>query len=158
MYQPVSKNTKISYLKRRQRKGSKIVFTNGCFDLIHIGHVDLFMQASAYGDCLVVGLNSDKSIKQIKGDNRPINCEEFRYLTLQSIVYISDVIIFDELTPLKLIEELGPDVLVKGSDWDVEDIIGANLVKQKGGIVKTVPFAYDVSTSKIIEKIKEIES
>ena len=154
MYQP-NRLTNIAYLKDRQRHGDKIVFTNGCFDIIHAGHINFFTQAADYGKYLVVGLNSDKSIKRIKGNKRPINCEEQREIVLQAIVYISDVFIFNEDTPLKLIEELEPDVLIKGADWKEEDIIGADIVKGNGGYVKTIPFRYDISTTKIIEKIRE---
>ncbi len=157
MFHPTNKFIKIDYLKDRQKKGDKIVFVNGCFDIIHCGHIDFLKKASYLGKYLIVGLNSDDSIRQIKGNNRPINCEEHRSIVLNSISYISTVILFDEKTPLKLIKELSPDILVKGSDWNEEDIVGSEIVKNNGGVVKTIPFTYDVSTTKLINRINNIK-
>ncbi len=137
-----------------KEKGKKIVFTNGCFDILHAGHVDYLEKAKALGDFLVVGLNSDSSIKRIKGECRPINPQEYRKRVLEALKPVDLVIIFDEDTPERLIKEIKPDVLVKGGDWKIENIVGADFVMSYGGIVKTIDFIYDVSTTKIIEKIK----
>ena len=141
----------------RWREGVKtdctIVFTNGCFDIIHSGHVDYLKKAKMFGDYLIIGLNSDSSIKKIKGNNRPIICEEQRKFILESILYVTKVIIFNESTPLTLIEKIKPDILVKGSDWDLDDIVGKDFVLSYGGRVERVDFKYNISTSKIIDKI-----
>ena len=160
MYHREHKDFIIRSIKERQNFGN-VVFTNGCYDIIHAGHIHFLYEASKLGNCLVVGLNSDQSIKKIKGDDRPINNEECRHLVLSSILagimHFTTIIIFDEESPYKLIEEIQPNVLVKGGDWKKEDIIGADLVNKNGGIVRSIPFKYDTSTTKIIEKIKEIE-
>ncbi len=137
-----------------REKGKRIVFTNGCFDIIHAGHVDYLEKAKALGDFLVVGLNSDESIKRIKGPCRPINPQEYRKRVLEALKPVDLVVIFEEDTPERLIKEIKPDVLVKGGDWKIENIVGADFVMSYGGIVKTIDFVYDVSTTKIIEKIK----
>ncbi len=137
-----------------KEKGKKIVFTNGCFDILHAGHVDYLQKAKDLGDFLVVGLNSDDSIRRIKGKCRPINPQEFRKKVLEALKPVDLVIVFDEDTPERLIKEIKPDVLVKGGDWKIENIVGADFVMSYGGIVKTIDFIYDISTTKIIEKIK----
>ncbi|NPA52776.1 MAG: D-glycero-beta-D-manno-heptose 1-phosphate adenylyltransferase [Aquificae bacterium] len=141
-------------IKSAKKEGKKIVFTNGCFDILHAGHVDYLEKAKALGDFLVVGLNSDKSISRIKGKCRPINPQNFRKKVLEALKPVDLVVIFDEDTPKRLIEEIKPDVLVKGGDWKVENIVGADYVTSYGGTVKTIDFIYDISTTKIIEKIK----
>ena len=136
-----------------KKEGKKIVFTNGCFDIIHAGHVDYLEKAKSLGDILIVGLNSDLSISRIKGKNRPIVEENLRKRVLEGLKAVDLVIIFDEDTPERLIREIKPNILVKGGDWSIENIVGADFVKSYGGEVKTINFIYDISTSKIIERI-----
>lgn len=133
--------------------GKTIVFTNGCFDIIHTGHTRYLNQAKAYGDILVIGLNSDSSVRGIKGDKRPINGQEERAETLAALACVDFVTIFDEPDPHKLIAKLQPDVLVKGGDWPVEKIIGGDIVQARGGRVISVPYIEGNSTTGIIEKI-----
>ena len=130
-----------------------IVFTNGCFDLIHKGHEDLLNQAKAYGDILLVGLNSDQSVKRLKGTERPIQNEVERSNNLFKLDSVDGIIIFNEDTPTQLIAEIKPDVLVKGGDYTIDSIIGAREVIAAGGIVKTVPLTPGYSTSNTIEKM-----
>ncbi len=137
----------------RERGGKKVVFTNGCFDIIHAGHVDYLEKAKSLGDILVVGMNSDDSIRRIKGEKRPIVSQEMRAKVLSSLKPVDYVVIFEEDTPLRLIEAIRPDVLVKGGDWELEKVVGREFVESYGGVVKTIPFEYEVSTSKIIERI-----
>ncbi len=144
----------IEKINKWKREGKKIVFTNGCFDIIHAGHVDYLEKAKALGDILVVGLNSDNSIRRIKGPERPINIQEHRKRVLEALKPVDMVIIFDEDTPERLIKEIKPDVLVKGGDWKIENIVGADFVKSYGGEVKTIDFIYDISTTKIIQKAR----
>jgi len=142
-----------SICKQLRAEGKKIVFTNGCFDLIHAGHLDYLSKAKAMGDVLIVGLNSDDSVKRLKGKMRPILIEPERSFILSNLTPVDYVILFDEDTPQKIIEELMPDVLVKGADWAIDDIAGADIVIANGGEVKTVKLVNDQSTSKIIQKI-----
>ena len=142
-----------SICKQLRAEGKKIVFTNGCFDLIHAGHIDYLSKAKAMGDVLIVGLNSDDSVKRLKGKMRPILMEPERSFILSNLTPVDYVILFDEDTPQKIIEELIPDVLVKGADWAIDDIAGADMVIANGGEVKTVKLVNDQSTSKIIQKI-----
>ena len=133
-------------------KGLKIVFTNGCFDLLHKGHLDLLEKSSKYGDILIVGLNSDSSVKKLKGVSRPIEDEMLRFQKLMALNYVDHVIIFKQITPKKLISELKPDVLVKGGDYDLNKIVGADEVVLNGGIVKVIPLTPGFSTTSIIKK------
>lgn len=142
-------------IKTRREKGQIMVFTNGCFDILHAGHVDYLEKARALGDFLVVGINSDLSVKKIKGPARPINNEILRVKTLSGLECVDYIILFDEETPEILIKELEPDILVKGADWEEEKIVGASFVKSYGGKVMRINFNYDISTTKIITKIKE---
>ncbi len=135
-------------------KGEKIVFTNGCFDLLHLGHIDYLSKAADQGDILIIGLNSDKSTKKLKGDHRPINNEESRAIILASLSFVSAIIIFDEQTPYNLINLVQPDVLFKGSDYRVEDIVGYDIVTAKGGEVQTIEFLPGYSTTDIEKKIR----
>jgi D-beta-D-heptose 7-phosphate kinase/D-beta-D-heptose 1-phosphate adenosyltransferase len=144
------------FLKLSHLKDKKIVFTNGCFDIIHIGHVQYLKQASELGDILVLGLNTDNSVRRIKDDGRPINNEIDRALTLSSLYFIDYIILFDEETPYELIKQIKPNVLVKGDDYEVEKIVGYDIVIQNGGKVKTLPFVPGKSTSNIIKKILKI--
>jgi D-beta-D-heptose 7-phosphate kinase/D-beta-D-heptose 1-phosphate adenosyltransferase len=133
--------------------GKKIVFTNGCFDLIHTGHTRYLAKARSFGDILVVAVNSDSSVRMIKGDNRPINNEADRMETLAALESVDFVTLFDEPDPHKIISELQPDVLVKGGDWPVEKIIGRDVVEARGGKVISVGYIEGASTTGIIEKI-----
>jgi rfaE bifunctional protein nucleotidyltransferase chain/domain len=132
-----------------------VVFTNGCFDLIHAGHVDYLSKAKAFGDVMVVGLNSDASVMRIKGSKRPILKEIERSFIISNLKPVDYVVLFDEDTPKMLIEELLPDVLVKGADWEIENIVGKDVVLANGGEVKTIEFVNDQSTSKIIKIIAD---
>lgn len=133
--------------------GKTVVFTNGCFDIIHAGHVQYLEQAAQLGDVLVVGLNSEASVTRLKGKGRPINSEENRAIVLAALLSVDYVIIFEEDTPYELIEAVQPDILVKGGDWKEEDIVGADIVKAKGGKVISLPFREGLSTSRILEKM-----
>jgi rfaE bifunctional protein nucleotidyltransferase chain/domain len=143
-------------IKKRREKGQIMVFTNGCFDILHVGHIHYLSSARSLGDFLVVGLNSDESVKKIKGSLRPINSEKERAYALSALECVDYIVFFDEETPEKLIKELKPDILVKGADWEEEKIVGATFVKSYGGKVERIPFKFDVSTTKIIEKILKI--
>lgn len=134
-------------------KGKKIVFTNGCFDILHFGHVYYLEQAKKQGDMLIVGLNSDKSIQRIKGKNRPIVCQKDRARVLAGLESVDYIVIFNEDTPLKTISAIKPDVLIKGSDWQKNSIVGAEVVRQYGGKTAVIKLAKGRSTTNIIEKI-----
>jgi len=138
-----------------KKKSQKVVFTNGCFDLLHSGHVDYLTKAKNLGDVLVVGLNTDASIKRIKGDKRPILNENERALILSSLKPVDYVCLFDEDTPAKIISELIPDILIKGSDWPIDKIVGRDIVEENGGKVITIDFVNNQSTSNIINTILE---
>lgn len=142
-------------VSRRRSLGHKMVFTNGCFDLLHAGHVSYLYEARKLGDFLVVGLNSDESLRRLKGPERPINPQEQRALVLASLACVDYVVIFEEDTPKALIEALVPDILVKGADWPEDKIVGAAFVKSRGGRVVRLPFRYQVSTSAIVKKIRK---
>jgi rfaE bifunctional protein nucleotidyltransferase chain/domain len=131
----------------------KVVFTNGCFDIIHAGHIDYLNKAKALGDVLIVGLNTDNSVKRIKGDKRPIISEDERAEIISSLKPVDYVVFFDEDTPAELINELVPDILIKGADWKTDEIVGGETVLANGGEVKTIEFVNDQSTSKIIDLI-----
>ncbi len=142
----------------RERYADKIiVFTNGCFDILHAGHVRYLSGAAKEGDILILGLNSDASIKRIKGNERPINNQYDRAEVLCNLKSVDYVVIFDEDTPLELIDDIRPDILVKGADYEGKEIVGANLVEKRGGKVKLIPFLQGHSTSKIIKKIREYD-
>ncbi len=132
-----------------------VVFTNGVFDIIHRGHVEYLEKAKSLGDLLIVGMNSDQSVKRIKGDKKPIVYQDDRAYVLSNLVMVDYVILFDEDTPFNLISEILPDVLVKGADWKVEDIVGKDLVEKEGGKVVTIEFLPDRSTTNIIGTIIE---
>ena len=133
----------------------KIVFTNGCFELLHAGHVRYLTEARAQGDCLIVGLNADRSVNQIKGPHRPLIPEDQRAEVLAALFCVSYVVLFEEPDPLTLIEAIKPDVLVKGADWSEDDIIGAGLVRSYGGRVFRVALVGGISTTEIIRRIVE---
>ena len=131
-----------------------VVFTNGCFDIIHPGHIDLLERARKLGTKLIVGINSDSSVRRIKGEKRPFLSESDRAVILKSLRFVDEVLIFDEPTPESLIREIKPDVLVKGGDWKKNEIIGADFVEQNGGKVFSLALKDDYSSSKIVEKIQ----
>jgi D-sedoheptulose 7-phosphate isomerase len=135
---------------------SVVVFTNGCFDLIHPGHIDFLERARAFGDRLVVGLNSDESVTAIKGAGRPLLSADARAAVLRGLRSVDEVIVFNEPTPARLIEEIRPDVLIKGGDWPVEQIVGADSVLQRGGQVHSLPLLPSYSTSNIVDKIQHL--
>ena len=136
-------------------KGKKIVFTNGCFDLVHRGHIEVLANTADLGEKLIIGLNSDSSIKDLKGENRPIMDEISRAILLASLQFVDAVVFFSEETPYKLIETLGPDVLAKGGDYKVTEIAGNEVVLENGGEVILVPFIDGFSSTNIVEKIKQ---
>ncbi len=131
----------------------KIVFTNGCFDILHAGHIDYLSKAADLGDILIIGINSDESVTKLKGTGRPLQDIESRFLVLASLFFVNGVIAFDEETPYELIRFIQPDVLVKGSDYKENEIVGADVVKSRNGVVTTIPFIEGYSTSSIEKKI-----
>ena len=137
-----------------QAAGQKVVFTNGCFDLLHLGHVDYLENARNLGDRLIIGLNSDSSVSRFKGPERPLQDQISRARVLAALQFVDLVVFFNEDTPLELISQLLPNVLVKGSDYLAENIVGADVVKKSGGVVKTIDFVPGYSTTRIVEKIK----
>ena len=138
-----------------KKAGEEVVFTNGCFDIIHRGHVEVLAQTADLGDRLIIGLNSDTSIQKLKGKNRPIIEEQSRAILLASLEFVDAVVIFSEDTPLKLISALLPDVLAKGGDYEIDTIVGHEIVQQNGGKVKLVAFVDGFSSTTIIDKIKK---
>lgn len=151
----VNKQELLSHLEQINMKGKKIVFTNGCFDIIHRGHIDYLSKARDLGDLLIVGVNSDSSVRRFKGNSRPIQDEKSRCLILSAMQFVDFVVLFDEGTPYELIKFIQPDVLVKGADYKIEDIVGYDIVKNKGGEVKTIKFIDGYSTSNIVNRIKQ---
>ncbi len=145
--------SQLGSIQKLRKEGKKIVFTNGCFDIIHAGHVDYLDKAKKLGDVLVVGINTDESVRKIKGENRPIVPLEMRVKVLSSLKPVDFVLPFSEETPLELIKRVKPHILVKGGDWRVESIVGKDFVESYGGKVLTIPFDYNISTSRIIETI-----
>ncbi|GAB1348825.1 D-glycero-beta-D-manno-heptose 1-phosphate adenylyltransferase [Ignavibacteriales bacterium] len=143
--------TEIRNELRHEKK--KVVFTNGCFDLIHAGHIDYLTKAKALGDILVVGLNSDSSMKRIKGEKRPLLPQDERAFAMANLKPVDFVTIFEEDTPFELIKTLVPDVLVKGGDWALDNIVGRDIVEQNGGVTTNIPFVTARSTTSIIELI-----
>jgi rfaE bifunctional protein nucleotidyltransferase chain/domain len=141
-------------VKKWQAQGEKVVFTNGCFDIVHLGHIDYLEKARALGDRLVVGINTDTSVKRLKGESRPVIEEYARLRMIAALAFVDAVCLFDEDTPKSLIEKISPDILTKGSDYTPENIVGADFVIAKGGEVKTIDLVEGFSTSKIIAKIK----
>lgn len=137
------------------REGKRVVFTNGCFDVIHRGHVSYLAQARDLGDLLVLGLNSDSSVRRLKGPTRPVNDEESRALVLASLECVDYVVLFDEDTPYHLIDAVQPDILVKGGDYQIDQIVGYDIVKARGGEVLTLPFVDGFSSTSIINRLKQ---
>ena len=139
------------------QRHKKIVFTNGCFDILHIGHIRYLKEAKAKGDILVLGLNSDLSVKCLKGPSRPVNCEQDRMDMLAEMEFIDYVVLFEEDTPYELITRVKPDILVKGGDYQVDNIVGADFVRASGGSVEVIPFVEGKSTTNIINAMKKLE-
>ena len=142
-------------LKSLKKKGKKVIFTNGCFDILHRGHVKLLEKARSLGDVLVVAINTDSSVKKIKGPRRPVNSERDRSVVLSALSFVDFVTFFDEPDPARIIKQLDPDVLVKGGDWKKGEIIGADYVKSKGGNVYSLPLIRGYSTSRFIANIEK---
>ncbi len=146
----------IELRKQWKANGERVVFTNGCFDILHLGHVDYLEKSSEFGTKLIVAVNSDASVRTLeKGTERPVNSEYARARLIAALGFVSMVIIFGESTPLELIQSLSPDVLVKGDDYTIETIVGAKEVIAAGGEVKTIALVPDYSTTKIIQKLKQ---
>lgn len=141
------------YCREIRLKNKKIIFTNGCFDIIHPGHIHILSKAKSLGDILVVGLNSDLSVKKLKGDKRPLVSEDDRSRVLLSLRFVDYVIIFNELTPLKVIKKIKPDFLVKGGDYNENDIVGSDFVKASGGQVEIIKFLDGYSSSNYIDNL-----
>jgi rfaE bifunctional protein nucleotidyltransferase chain/domain len=149
----LSRNNLVEIRQQLKRTGKRAVFTNGCFDILHRGHVDYLSKARALGDVLIVGVNTDASVKRLKGANRPIVQEDDRAAVLAALAVVDYVCLFDEDTPYELIRALVPDILVKGADWSVTDIVGKDIVEAAGGAVHTIEFLPNHSTTDIIQKI-----
>jgi len=154
-----SKISNLSSLKTQveewKSEGKKVVFTNGVFDLVHIGHLTYLSKAAELGDKLIIGLNSDSSVKRIKGESRPINDQNSRAALLASFFFVDAVVLFEDDTPMNLISTLLPDVLIKGADYSIENIVGAKEVIANGGEVKTITFVDGYSSTSIIQKIQQ---
>ena len=137
-----------------KRMGDSIVFTNGCFDILHPGHLQLLSGCAELGERIIVGINADASVKRLKGESRPVNNEQVRLQMLAATLFTDAVVLFEEDTPENLIQTIRPDVLVKGGDWAIDKIVGAAFVQSYGGKVKTIPYLEGNSTTAIIEKMK----
>ena len=152
----ISSEDLLSRLSQNRLAGKTIVFTNGCFDILHKGHIQYLYDASAFGDFLIVGLNSDASVSRLKGDRRPVQDEESRSSVLASLFFVDYIVLFEEDTPIKLISHIKPDVLIKGGDYRAEEIVGYDVVSNSGGKVIILPFLEGYSTSTIIDKLKNL--
>jgi rfaE bifunctional protein nucleotidyltransferase chain/domain len=152
----VSLNDAIELVKNWKSANNKVVFTNGCFDIVHLGHIDYLEKARNLGTKLVLGLNTDASVNRLKGPTRPVVNEYARARMMAAFEFVDAVILFDEPTPLQLIEAVKPDILVKGDDYTVETIVGSDFVIANGGEVKTISLVQGYSTTKLIEKIKQL--
>ena len=141
-------------VRRRRKAGDRIVFTNGCFDLIHAGHIELLSFAAKEGDRLIVGLNSDSSVRKLKGPTRPIQTEADRARIIGALRAVDLVVLFDEPTPLSLIEAIAPDVLIKGADYSEDQVVGGDLVKSRGGRIALFPLIEGRSSTKIVERMR----
>jgi len=140
-----------------KKEGASIIFTNGCFDILHVGHVDYLQKAKNIGGKLIIGVNTDKSVRRIKGKNRPIVDENARMRVLASLEFVDCVTWFEEDTPLELISHLLPDVLIKGNDYTIDNIVGADIVMENGGRVDTISLVEGYSTSNIVDKIIKLK-
>ncbi|WP_066632213.1 D-glycero-beta-D-manno-heptose 1-phosphate adenylyltransferase [Labilibacter marinus] len=151
----VSRDNASKIVGRWQKANEKVVFTNGCFDIVHRGHVEYLSKAAEKGTRLLLGLNTDDSVSRIKGPTRPIVDEESRAIVLAALEFIDLIVFFNEDTPYELIKAVKPDVLVKGADYNIEDIVGYDVVTQRGGSVETITFVDGFSTTNIIDKIAQ---
>lgn len=151
----VAQNKLAEICEELRRQGRKIVFTNGCFDILHSGHVLYLEEAKSCGDILILGLNSDSSVKRLKGDSRPINHQSDRAIVLSALESVDYITIFEEDTPYNLIHLLKPDVLVKGGDWKPDSIVGSDLVLERGGRVLSLGFSEGKSSSSIIRRLNK---
>ncbi len=142
--------------KEIKEKGKKLVFTNGCFDIIHRGHVEYLNQAKSLGDYLIVAVNSDESVKRLKGESRPVNNELDRMFVLENLKAVDFVVVFREDTPYEIIKKILPDYLVKGGDWKEEDIVGSDIVKANGGKTLSLKFVRNYSTTNVIKKLNDV--
>lgn len=145
----------LTAVKRLKKQHKKVVFTNGCFDILHAGHASYLSKAKSLGDILIIGLNSDSSVRKIKGESRPVVSQKNRAILLASLEAVDFVVIFKDLTPLKLIKAIKPDVLVKGGDWKKESIVGADFVESYGGKVKSLTYIKGLSTRQLIAAIQK---
>ncbi|MAU36724.1 MAG: D-glycero-beta-D-manno-heptose 1-phosphate adenylyltransferase [Flavobacteriales bacterium] len=145
----------INQVESWKKSGDKIVFTNGCFDIFHRGHIELLARTADLGDKLIVGLNSDSSIQKIKGNSRPIIDEDSRALLLATLSFVDAVILFSEETPIKLITDIKPNILAKGGDYEKKSIVGHDIIKKNGGEVILIPYIDGFSSTNIINKIKK---
>ena len=143
-------------LSKYRKAGKKIVFTNGCFDVLHLGHTRYLQKARALGDILVVGMNTDFSVRKLKGPGRPVNGEKNRAEVLAALACVNFVVLFSEPTPQKLIQAIRPDLLIKGGDWKIKDIAGGPFVASYGGRVRTIPFVKGFSTTGLLKKISAL--
>jgi len=141
-------------LKKYKARKKRIVFTNGCFDILHPGHVSYLQKARSLGGALVIGLNSDLSVRNLKGKSRPVVSERNRAMVLSALSCVDFIVVFDSFTPIRLIKAISPDVLVKGGDWKIKEIVGSDFVKSYGGTVKSLPYLKGFSTKGLIKKIK----
>ena len=148
----------LSWRESLKRKGLRLVFTNGCFDVLHVGHVRLLEEAASLGDCLLVALNSDESLRRLKGTDRPFTVLGERAEILAALRAVDRVVAFSEDTPYELIKLVRPDVLVKGGDWSPNDVVGKDIVEANGGFVSIVPFVVGRSSSQLIERIRSHRS
>lgn len=149
----LSSNSLSTTLEKWRNRQQKIVFTNGCFDILHVGHVEYLAQAKEKGDVLIVGLNSDDSVRRLKGESRPINPQKARAELLAALFFVDAVVIFEEDTPYNLIKIVQPDVLIKGADYQPETVVGYDIVTAKGGKVETIALIEGYSTTNIVHKI-----
>lgn len=141
-------------LKKIKTAKKKVVFTNGCFDILHVGHVSYLQEAKSLGDVLIVGLNSDSSVRKLKGNKRPISSQKNRARVLSALAAVDFIVVFSSATPFNLIKAIKPDVLVKGGDWKIKDIVGAKLVRSYGGTIRRLSYVKGFSTKDLIRKIK----
>lgn len=144
--------------KREKQAGKTVGFTNGCFDILHLGHIKYLNEAKKKCALLIIGVNSDNSVRQIKGASRPLNAQQARLEVLAALEYVDFLTTFDESTPRTLIERIKPDILFKGGDWDEKDIVGADYVKAHGGKVRVIPYVEGYSTTELIERMRKADN
>ncbi len=152
----ITKDVLVHRVNGWRTMGRKIVFTNGCFDILHHGHIDYLAKAASLGNKLIIGLNTDASVKRLKGSERPLNHQDDRAFQLASLMFVDAVCLFEEDTPLDLIQAVRPDILAKGGDYTTETIVGADFVLANGGQVEVIPFVPGYSTTSLIEQIKKL--